>query len=196
MIWNVEIVWVQAPTLRLLSAVGALVGAASGYAVGGDTANAQVGGVVENNSLFKPNNTVEAKARQAILEGNIGELELVIETGGLIGEDLIIAQRLLTAMRSIGAEDAKFLASRYGVSWWNNAHHAFKGHSGVIGNQLLQTFGSKEKVFLAVQKALDTKKFTVSGSQVTMVTLNGIQTQVRIYVKDGVATISTILKMK
>ena len=44
-----------------LSAVGALVGAASGYAVGGDTANAQVGGVVaknavENNSVAIPVN--------------------------------------------------------------------------------------------------------------------------------------------
>ncbi len=34
-----------------LSAVGALVGAASGYAVGGDTANAQVGGVVAQNAV-------------------------------------------------------------------------------------------------------------------------------------------------
>ena len=69
MIWNVEIVWVQAPTLRLLSAVGALVGAASGYAVGGDTANAQVGGVVAKNAVennLLTNNSGETKLNNPI----------------------------------------------------------------------------------------------------------------------------------
>ncbi|MBO7080544.1 MAG: VENN motif pre-toxin domain-containing protein, partial [Neisseriaceae bacterium] len=184
---------------QTVSTIAQLVGVISGSLNGDSSLDAYVGGTVAtnavvNNSLFKPNNTIEAKARQAIIEGDIGELELVLEEGGLLGEDLITAQRTLEAMKIVGAEDAKLLASRYGIGWFNRIHHIFTNHSGSIGNQLIQKFGSKEKAFVAIQKAVDAKMIRTAGQQEIAVVVNGVRTNVRIHVKNGVSTISTILK--
>ena len=108
---------------------------------------------------------------------------------------MIIVQRAAQAMRVVGSQDAKLLASRYGVDWMNKVNHIFTSHSGGdIGNALIRAAGSREKAVAAVQRVLETLRFSKSGEQTVSIVVKGVRLNARVYVRNGVATISTLEK--
>ena len=150
---------------------------------------------VENNSLFKPQNTLEAGVKNAILRGDINELRLLLGEANLSAADTAYAYRILASMEKVGANNARLLAERFGVDWINKVHHIFKGHQGPIGDALIKKSGSIEQAVAATQKAVDALKLTRAGKYPVTVNVNGVTVTVRVYVEGGIARISTILKM-
>jgi RHS repeat-associated protein len=151
------------------------------------------------NSLAHPTNTMEAGIRQAILRGDVGELRLLLgEASGLSASDMVIAQRALATMESLGAENSALLAGRYGVDWVNKAGHIFEGvHQGPVGQALLGKFGSPAEAMAQVQRALEVAKPSTGlfgNTFQTTVNVQGIAVQVRGAVVDGAYKIGTILK--
>ena len=93
--------------------------------------------------------------QQAILNGDAAELRLALgEVTTLSASDVAIAQRALAAMETVGVENAKALATRYGVDWAHKAHHVF-GQSKHGLDSLAQTIGSREAAFAELQRAVD-----------------------------------------
>ena len=150
---------------------------------------------MENNSLFKPQNTLEAGVKNAILRGDINELRLLLGEANLSAADTAYAYRILASMEKVGANNARLLAERFGVDWINKVHHIFKGHQGSIGDALIKKSGSIEQAVAATQKAVDALKLTRAGKYPVTVNVNGVTVTVRVYVEGGIARISTILKM-
>jgi filamentous hemagglutinin len=150
------------------------------------------------NSLAHPQNTYEAGVRQAILRGDVAELQALLGNGTLSAQDALIAQRALAAMQSVGAENSAMLAGRYGVDWVNKVGHIFEGvHQGPVGQALLGKFGSPIEAMAQVQRALEVAKPSTglfSNTFQTTVNVQGVAVQVRGAVVDGVYRIGTILK--
>jgi RHS repeat-associated protein len=142
------------------------------------------------NSLAHPTNTYEAGVRQAILRGDVGELQALLGNGVLSAEDALIAQRALTAMESLGPEGAQLLASRYGVNYANTVNHAFGQAKHNLG-PLVQEFGSPAQAFVQVQTAVDTA-FAATGNIPAAVQVGRFTVQVRGAIMDGVAQIRTL----
>jgi filamentous hemagglutinin len=150
------------------------------------------------NSLAHPQNTYEAGVRQAILKGDVSELEALLGNGTLSAQDALIAQRSLAAMRSAGTENSALLAGRYGVDWVNKVGHIFEGaHQGPVGQALLRRFGSPIEAMAQVQRALEVTKPSTglfSNTFQTTVNVQGVAVPVRGALVDGVYRIGTILK--
>ena len=142
------------------------------------------------NSLVHPKNTYEAGVRQAILRGDVAELETLLGNGVLSADDALIAQRALVAMKSLGPEGAQLLASRYGVNYANTVNHAFGQAKHNLG-PLAQEFGSPAQAFVQVQAAVDTT-FAATGNIPAAVQVGRFTVQVRGAIMDGVANIRTL----
>jgi ABC-type histidine transport system ATPase subunit len=130
--------------------------------------------------------------RQAIIRGDVAELETLLGNGVLSANDAVIAQRALTAMQSLGAENSAMLASRYGVDWANKVTHAFGKEMHNLGG-LVEKFGSTERAFVQIQTRVDSMALS-AGQFERSLSVAGTNLTVRGFVQDGVAKISTIFK--
>ena len=161
----------------LVRNLSAAVGAVASGLSGDSLAAVQRGGVigrnaVENNELGNPlyPNSVDATVKAAILRGDVEMLEIALaESASLTANEAAIARNALAAMRNISANDARYLAERYGWDWANKVNHIFKSHSGGIGNSLLQRAGSAEKAVLSAQRAIDRMGITGSGQRYVII---------------------------
>lgn len=171
--------------------------------VAGGTASRLMGGSFANgaqtaaygylfNSLAHPKNTYEASVRQAILRGDLQELRTVLGNGVLSADDALIAQRALTGMESLGAENSAMLASRYGVDWTNKVGHAFGKEMHNLGG-LVEKFGSAERAFVQIQTRVDSLALPAGRFEQSL-SVGGTNLTVRGFVQDGVAKISTVFK--
>lgn len=143
-----------------------------------------------SNSIAHPRNTVEAKLQQAILNGDAAELRLALESAADISAtDTAIAQRALTAIESIGQENAAALAQRYGVDWSNKVVHIF-GNAEHNLSTLLGQAGSAEKAFLQLQNAVETA-YSISKTIPASVTVGSQSITVRVTLVSGFLRIST-----
>ncbi|OPH36194.1 hypothetical protein B5J92_04070 [Moraxella atlantae] len=165
-----------------------------GYDV--NTAANSAGTAIENNSLVAPQNTIEASFKQAILRGDVAELELLLDLQGvsLTVAERAMVQQAITAIQRVGANDAKILAERYGINWANKANHIFTSHSGPIGEALLKKFGSSEKAFAEIFKAVEKLNIKTAGQSEVTVNVSGIIAKVRVFNNNGKIVISTVLK--
>ena len=187
----------------LVRDLSAAVGAVASGLSGDSPAAVQRGGVigrnaVENNELGNPlyPNSVDATVKAAILRGDVGMLETALaESASLTANEAAIARNALAAMRNISANDARYLAERYGWDWANKVNHIFKSHSGGIGNSLLQRAGSAEKAILSAQRAIDRMGITGSGQRYVIIKIYDMSIRARVFIKDGIARISTLEKM-
>ena len=144
------------------------------------------------NTLAHPKTTYEAGVRRAILRGDAAELRTLLGNGPLSASDLAIAQRALTVMEGLGAENSAMLASRYGVDFANKIGHVFGKElhnlSGVV-----QQFGSAERAFVQIQTQIDSLALA-AGKFETAISIGGTNVTVRGFVQNGAAKISTVFK--
>jgi len=143
-------------------------------------------------SLARPTNTIEGGMHRAILRGDVDELRLLLRENPnvLKGDDVLIVQRAITAMESLGAQDSALLASRYGVNFWNTINHSFGQVSHNLG-RVAQEFGSAAKAFAEAQRAVDAA-YTATGRIPQVIQLGSSNVQVRGAVVDGIAQIRTL----
>lgn len=144
------------------------------------------------NSLSHPKNTYEAGVRQAILRGDAQELRTLLGNGVLSADDALIAQRALTAMESLGAENSAMLAGRYGVDWANKVGHVFGKEMHNLGG-LVEKFGSAERAFVQIQTRIDSLALPAGRFEQSL-SVGGTNITVTGRVIDGVAKIGTIFK--
>lgn len=146
-------------------------------------------------SLTQPTNTMEAGIHNAIMRGDAQELRTLLgQAGKLSANDSAIAQRALSSMGRLGAQDARLLAQRYGIDWANKVQHALKTASdGPVKRALFQRYGSAEAVFAQVDKALNALSDLPNGKFIRTLLVDGMEVTVRAF-KDGIAVIGTIEK--
>lgn len=175
-------------------AITTVVGGTASVIGGGKFANgaAQAAFGYLFNSLAHPKNTYEAGVRQAILRGDVQELRTLLGNGVLSADDALIAQRALTAMESLGAENNAMLAGRYGVDWANKVGHAFGKEMHNLGG-LVEKFGSAERAFVQIQTRIDSLALPAGRFEQSL-SIGGTNVTVRGFVQDGVAKIGTIFK--
>lgn len=147
-------------------------------------------------SLTHPTNTLEAGIRNAIMRGDAQELRtLLSHAGDLSSSDAAIARRALASIERIGAEDAQLVAKRYGLDWANKVEHALRTtRDGAVKRALFERYKTAEAIFVRLQKALDSLRDLPDGNYAQLLTVDGLDVTLRIYVESGIARISTILK--
>jgi len=145
-------------------------------------------------SIAKPNNTLEAGILQAIMRGDAIELRILLAEGRgtslLSANDVAIAERALGAIEVLGAEDATFLAGRYGSDFANTINHIFGNAAHKLG-PLVKEFGSAEKAFVAAQRIVDAA-FKAEGAVPKAIKLGQSTVRVNTAVGDGIAQIRTM----
>lgn len=169
----------------------------------GGTASVIAGGKFENgaltaaygylfNSLAHPKDTLEAGIRQAMLRGDAAELRLLLGEANLSASDLAIAQRALSVMQNLGAQEARMLAERYGIDFANKIGHAFGKEMHNLGG-LVRHFGSAERAFVQIQTRIDSLALPAGRFEQSL-NIGGSNITVRGFVQDGAAKIGTIFK--
>jgi hypothetical protein len=145
-------------------------------------------------SLVVPRNTVEAGISRAILRGDATELRLLLSeargTAAISADDVLIAQRALSAIESIGAQDAALLAGRYGVNFTNTINHAF-GRAAHNLAPVVKEFGSAARAFVEAQRAVDAA-YAATGTFPSVIRLGAYNVRVSGAVSEGVAYIRTL----
>lgn len=147
-------------------------------------------------SLSSPTNSLEAGVRNAILRGDAQELRALLgQASELSANDAAIAQRALSSMETVGAADARLLATRYGLDWANKVHHAINSsRSGAVREALLARYQTAAKAFARVDDAVAALTDMAEGKFERAVMVDGMSVWVRGYVRDGLAFIGTIFK--